>query len=145
MASNERGGLGIGSLVGFNLALMLKWKCRFFQGSRLLWVRVLNTLYGVSGGFFHHRCSAAGDSPWSRLLAADAKLHTTGVVPTDAWKRCVGNGRETRFWDDCWIGNRPLRMVFPRLVALDVDPTCMVADRWFDGGWRWQWQRPLLV
>ena len=84
MASNERGGLGIGSLVGFNMALILKWKCRFFQESRFLWVRVLKAFYGVSGGFFHERHSAAGDSPWSRLLAGDAKLHTTGVVPTDA-------------------------------------------------------------
>ena len=42
------------------------------------------------------------------------------------------------------MGHRPLRLVFPRLVVPDVDPKCMVADRWVDGAWRWQWQRPVL-
>ncbi|KAL4556333.1 hypothetical protein LXL04_038981 [Taraxacum kok-saghyz] len=83
----------------------------------------------------------------ARVLAVGDKLHLSGVVPEDAWKRCVGNGQETRFWDDCWLGNRPLRMVFPRLVVFDVNPTCMVEDRWLLGdfrltdssdGWRWE-------
>ena len=144
MTSNERGGLGIGSLVSFNLALILKWKCRFFQGPRLLWVQLIKAFYGESGGFFRGCCPVPGESPWARVLDVGVKLHSSGVIPEDTWKRCVGNGRETRFWDDCWVGHRPLRMVFPRLVILDANQNCLVADRWVDGAWRWQWQRSIL-
>ncbi|KAL4592856.1 hypothetical protein LXL04_005863 [Taraxacum kok-saghyz] len=144
MTSNERGGLGIGSLVSFNLALILKWKCRFFQGPRLLWVQLIKAFYGESGGFFRGCCPVPGESPWARVLDVGVKLHSSGVIPEDTWKRCVGNGRETRFWDDCWVGHRPLRMVFPRLGILDANQNCLVADRWVDGAWRWQWQRSIL-
>ncbi|KAL4584583.1 hypothetical protein LXL04_009187 [Taraxacum kok-saghyz] len=54
------------------------------------------------------------------------------------------NHEDSRFWDDCWVGHRPLRMVFPRLVILDANQNCLAADRWVDGAWRWQWQRSIL-
>ena len=57
----------------------------------------------------------------------------------------VGNGLETRFWEDCWVGDRPLGLKLPRLAALYEDRRCMVAQRWADNGRRWQWQRPVVA
>ncbi|GKA95048.1 hypothetical protein Tco_0817086 [Tanacetum coccineum] len=31
----------------------------------------------------------------------------------------VGNGETTKFWDDIWIGSKPLKLLFPRIYALD--------------------------
>ncbi|KAL4565506.1 hypothetical protein LXL04_029604 [Taraxacum kok-saghyz] len=55
----------------------------------------------------------------------------------------MGNGRDTFFWEDCWIGDRPLAAVFPRLAALERNRSCTVADRRGVDGWTWEWQRPL--
>ena len=56
----------------------------------------------------------------------------------------MGNGRDTLFWEVCWIGDRPLAARFPRLVALERNRNCMVADRWSVDGWTWEWQRPIV-
>ncbi|GJV71634.1 reverse transcriptase domain-containing protein [Tanacetum coccineum] len=31
----------------------------------------------------------------------------------------VGNGESTKFWDDIWIGSKPLKLLFSRIYALD--------------------------
>ncbi|GKC64066.1 hypothetical protein Tco_1096664 [Tanacetum coccineum] len=31
----------------------------------------------------------------------------------------VGNSESTKFWDDIWIGSKPLKLLFPRIYALD--------------------------
>ncbi|GKC85638.1 RNA-directed DNA polymerase, eukaryota, partial [Tanacetum coccineum] len=39
----------------------------------------------------------------------------------------IGNGDDSRFWFDCWIGDVPLRDKFPRLFALDLNKEASVA------------------
>ncbi|GJW74853.1 RNA-directed DNA polymerase, eukaryota [Tanacetum coccineum] len=109
MASKKHGGLGIGSLYGFNRALLFKWKWRFLNSPLALWVRIIKSLFGNDGGF-------AGISS----------------------SRKVGDGRATRFWEDFWIGTRPLKDLFPRVWALDQESEPMVCDRIHlmrDGSW----------
>ncbi|KAL4568685.1 hypothetical protein LXL04_024300 [Taraxacum kok-saghyz] len=55
----------------------------------------------------------------------------------------IGNGEDTRFWEDCWLGDKPLSLRFPRLFVLEGNGLCMVADRWDGSAWRWDWQRRL--
>nr|GEX80628.1 RNA-directed DNA polymerase, eukaryota, reverse transcriptase zinc-binding domain protein [Tanacetum cinerariifolium] len=48
----------------------------------------------------------------------------------DFWSHCkkrIGNGDDSRFWFDCWIGDVPLRVKFPRLFALDLNKEASVA------------------
>ncbi|KAL4559868.1 hypothetical protein LXL04_032014 [Taraxacum kok-saghyz] len=123
LAKRENGGLEIGSLVSFNIALILKWN---------------------GGGFFSHSKRVVdGWSPWSRVLAVDAKMHVSDIIPEHTLWRQVGDGRDTLFWDDCWIGGQPLSVRFPRLVALALKRDGSVADYWGGIGWRWGWRRPL--
>ncbi|KAL4567223.1 hypothetical protein LXL04_022799 [Taraxacum kok-saghyz] len=79
MAKREAGGLGIGSLV-------------------------IKIFYGSNGGFLTNRRLAVGGSPWSRILAAADKLHRVEVVPRSTLRRRIGDGADTRFWEDCWVG-----------------------------------------
>ena len=141
LAAKEAGGLEIGSIVSFNLALLLKWRWRFVNGGQLLWVQIITSIYGADGGFYSPRRRVNGESPWDRILRMCSKLDDTGVVTKEVLSRQVGDGRDTRFWLDCWIGEMPLCKKFPRLAALEVDIGCMVADRWSPEGWSWQWRR----
>nr|GFD30607.1 RNA-directed DNA polymerase, eukaryota, reverse transcriptase zinc-binding domain protein [Tanacetum cinerariifolium] len=48
----------------------------------------------------------------------------------DFWSHCkkrIGNDDDSRFWFDCWIGDVPLRVKFPRLFALDLNKEASVA------------------
>ncbi|KAL4557454.1 hypothetical protein LXL04_035631 [Taraxacum kok-saghyz] len=144
LAKRERGGLDIGSLVSFNLALILNWKYRVFRYPNLLWVRLLKTGYGANGGFYGRSRAAIGTSPWSRVLAAANKLEVAGVLMKDTLYKQVGNDRDTIFWDDCWVGDCPLAVRFPRLAALEAHRDCTVAEKWSDQGWCWTWQRRMV-
>ncbi|KAL4589976.1 hypothetical protein LXL04_002889 [Taraxacum kok-saghyz] len=130
LASMEKGGLNLGSLVSFNLALVMKWRWRFVHGDQL-WVSIIRSIYGVQGG-----CS-----PWARVVGAVSKLYSKGVVDHNALRRKLGDGKQIHFWSDCWLGRLPLKIEYPRLAALEEDVDCRVADRWSRGGWRWHWRQ----
>ncbi|KAL4570644.1 hypothetical protein LXL04_026303 [Taraxacum kok-saghyz] len=116
---------------------------RFFTSTEEPWVRLMKFIYGRTGGFFSPIRPTVGGSPWLRILAAVHKLHRVNVVPDSSLRRMIGNGEDTRFWDDRWLGDSLLADRFPRLFALEGDRRCLVADRWDGEGWTWQWQRPL--
>jgi hypothetical protein len=42
----------------------------------------------------------------------------------------VENGKLCRFWQDCWIKNAPLKIIFDDLYKLVRDQDCTVADCW---------------
>jgi len=67
----------------------------------------------------------------------------------DNIRRVIGDGRNTLFWYDNWVGGTPLRFKFPRLFDLVVSKECSVEDMW-RGGWEvggggWEWRRRLFV
>nr|GEU90858.1 putative RNA-directed DNA polymerase, eukaryota, reverse transcriptase zinc-binding domain protein [Tanacetum cinerariifolium] len=51
LASHEKGGLNIGSLKTFNLALLQKWRWRFSTNPNLLWVKLIKAIHGFKAGF----------------------------------------------------------------------------------------------
>ncbi|KAL4573100.1 hypothetical protein LXL04_019893 [Taraxacum kok-saghyz] len=143
LASKDIGGLNVGSLVSFNLALVMKWKWLFFTSTDNIWVTVIRFLYGHNGGFFSTRCQASGFSPWARILATNAKLREKDVLQEEVMERRVGDGKKMRFWTDVWVGNISLSTKFPRLFKRDCVPDCLVADRWAEDGWAFSWSRPI--
>jgi hypothetical protein len=40
----------------------------------------------------------------------------------------VGNGRKTFFWTDCWLGESPLAIRFPRLFDICASKDILVAE-----------------
>ncbi|GJX01702.1 RNA-directed DNA polymerase, eukaryota [Tanacetum coccineum] len=92
-----------------------------YHGS--LWYRVIQALYGdiISSH------SIQVSSNWSSILRELQVLRDKGF---DFWSHCkkrIGNGCDTRFWFDCWIGESPLHIQFPRLFALEQDKDISVA------------------
>jgi hypothetical protein len=67
----------------------------------------------------------------------------------DNVRRVVGNGRNTFFWTDNWLGGVPLKTQFSRLYELSVYKEYSVEDMarlgWEEGGEAWCWRRRLLA
>ncbi|KEH22809.1 hypothetical protein MTR_7g057840 [Medicago truncatula] len=92
----------------FNTALLGKWCSRLLVDRGGLWYRVLVTRYGEKAG----RLPVGGRSGslWWREVA---KIRDGIVVDGGGWfeesiERRVGNGVDTIFWTDSWLGGVPL-------------------------------------
>jgi hypothetical protein len=131
----ESGGLGVKQLREFNTALLGKWCWRLLVEKIGLWYRVLVARYGEEGG----RVADGGrrGSTWWREISQIRDEVSEGVERgwfTDGVARRVGNGLETLFWSDPWLGGIPLAERFPRLFSLSLNKSSMVAAM-FDLGW----------
>ena len=118
--SKEVGGLGVRRMREFNLALLGKWCWRMLVEREGLWYRVLVACYGQEGGMVREggRCS----STWWRDVASirDRGGGVGGGWFKDNVFKKVGNGMDTYFWTDPWIGGIPLAVRFSRLFELSV-------------------------
>jgi hypothetical protein len=47
----------------------------------------------------------------------------------------VGDGRQTKFWHDVWLGGVPLRISYQELFQVSRDPRAMVVDFVEEGEW----------
>ncbi|XP_076904485.1 putative mitochondrial protein AtMg00310 [Bidens hawaiensis] len=138
MASKLNGGLGIGSLEVFNKALTLKWCWRFANERNSLLVRFIEAIYGEGAGILNESERDLGSSTWGIIMKLRDNLNNRGVIPSSALTKILGNGEDTRFWVDVWLGDEPLKNIFPRLFALENNKSCSVAQRLGLKGWRWR-------
>jgi len=62
---------------------------------------------------------------------------TCGFIPSNI-RRVVGEGHDTLFWFDHWVGESLLRFKFPRLFDLALNKECKVEEMeregWGEGG-----------
>ncbi|GJV31290.1 hypothetical protein Tco_1391690 [Tanacetum coccineum] len=83
-----------------------------------LWSRVIKAIYGVDGEV-NKVSKYASRSCWRDIINEVRKLKDQGINMRDFMYIKVGNGESTKFWDDIWIGSKPLKLLFPRIYALD--------------------------
>ncbi|GJY96181.1 hypothetical protein Tco_0512542 [Tanacetum coccineum] len=79
IAPKSQGGLGIGSLNAFNLALIQKWRWRFAHEQDSLWTRVIIDIHGHPGDLgscFFSQCR--GSSVWARIVKSINNLNERG-------------------------------------------------------------------
>lgn len=61
--------------------------------------------------------------------------------------KTVGNGNNTKFWNDVWVGNQSLCARFPRLFLLSEQQNSSVREMGYvQDGWRWdlKWRKGLF-
>ncbi|GKE19927.1 hypothetical protein Tco_1431439 [Tanacetum coccineum] len=131
LASLEKGGLGIGSLKAFNLALLQKWRWRLVAYPNSLWAQVIKAIHGEEAGFKQNRCKS--NDVWSKIVGSINQLHSSGIVPKHTLHSKLGCGTKVRFWKGNWSGDTPLAQCYNRLFRLDPEPNCMVSDRFVNG------------
>ena len=135
--------MGVRSIREFNVALLGKWCWRLLVDRESLWFKVLAARYGETDGRLRDGGSHA--SRWWREVQ---------VLCREEWfsdnvDRVVGNGVDTLFWTDVWVGEVSLSVRFPRLFDLSVYREVSVAEMsqlgWGEDGQAWSWRRGLFV
>ncbi|PWA97103.1 RNA-directed DNA polymerase, eukaryota [Artemisia annua] len=63
------------------------------------------------------------------ILKASKELDAKNVSLDALVKKRIGDGTDTMFWKDMWIGECPLKEKFPRIFRLDAEPNAKVKDR----------------
>ncbi|KAL8523889.1 hypothetical protein ACS0TY_013738 [Phlomoides rotata] len=146
--SKEEGGLGLKEIGVFNRALLGKWVWRVFAEENRLWVRILKSKYGsfddwdVQGR--SRRVRTKGSSWWLDLCEI-YRGSIEGEGLKEELVRIVGNGKNTFFWWDRWVGDRRLKDVFPRLFNCSLLKHAKISEvgSWVEGVWSWdlKWRR----
>lgn len=145
MAKRDVGGLGIGSIRAKNLALIGKWRWCFLIEDNSLWSKIIKHIYGSDGGFENHGGSGLRKGIWDGIVSCSKKIDNLNVPFSTSFHRKVANGRNTYFWNHTWlVTSQPLRILFPRLYALEINKNCKVSERWCwdNDTWRdvWTWR-----
>ena len=91
VAPMEHGGLGIGSLHSFNLALLQKWHWRLVNQPNQLWVKLIKSIHGLEAGFDGNGCYMQG--LWADIVGSSYYLHSRNLIPKDVLKCNIGTGR----------------------------------------------------
>ncbi|GJU08211.1 RNA-directed DNA polymerase, eukaryota [Tanacetum coccineum] len=104
MARKEDGGLGIGSLYGFNRALRYKWKWQFRTAPDALWVKIIKSLFGHDGGLLAYKYTGNSNSIWVNILKASKELESKNVGLDALVKKQIGDGGYKILGRHCWIG-----------------------------------------
>nr|GEU28692.1 RNA-directed DNA polymerase, eukaryota, reverse transcriptase zinc-binding domain protein [Tanacetum cinerariifolium] len=168
LASFDKGGLGVGSLKAFNLALLQKviGRCVLYTPSHganpsthlLLEVTPLLHVEATPLHIMHYQRSSlrrgalhieAGldekgcktASLWSRIVGIVNYLHSSGVIPRGTLKYRVGCGSTVRFGKDVLVGDVSLKEKYNRLFHLDRNGDCVIRDQICNGTWSWDWCR----
>nr|GEX37007.1 RNA-directed DNA polymerase, eukaryota, reverse transcriptase zinc-binding domain protein [Tanacetum cinerariifolium] len=121
-------GWGVSSFLALNKALLFKWMWRFFNDKDALWSRFIRAVHGNSGGIeTHSRVSYS--STWLSIVYEVNKMRNKCIDLLKYMKIQVGNGLNTKFWEDVWMGNKNFKTSFPRIYALESDKNLTVADK----------------
>nr|XP_025635827.1 uncharacterized protein LOC112729904 [Arachis hypogaea]XP_025636565.1 uncharacterized protein LOC112730719 [Arachis hypogaea] len=129
-APKRLGGLGIGDAMIRNTALLFKWWWRFSKEECPLWKKVvcscnnLNPTVPLSTQELPVR--GGGGEAWRDICQLQFKSQELRQKMIDGLSMEVGDGRDTRFWEDVWLLGGLLKDQFPRLYY--VSNQVMQAD-----------------
>ena len=133
----DQGRLGIINRTIMNECLLVKWIWKIFQEPDELWFKILKAKYMVENGFFASKVTR-GSQFWKGLHKGKHLFKWGSVFK-------VGNGKHCKFWDDCWLNNVPLKLLYDDLYKMAREPACFVADCWEDGAWVIDFKRCLSI
>nr|GFB48652.1 RNA-directed DNA polymerase, eukaryota, reverse transcriptase zinc-binding domain protein [Tanacetum cinerariifolium] len=111
---------GVNSLYALNLASIFKWIWSFLASSSSLWIKVIKSIHGNSGGLDNPYSSRLKNSTWIGILKAINKLKVKEVDLMGFCKIVIENGSTTRFWHDIWYGDFCFKEKFKRLFNLEL-------------------------
>ncbi|GAU43490.1 hypothetical protein TSUD_92010 [Trifolium subterraneum] len=149
--SKDNGGLGIKNLELFNASLLCKWKWRCLSDREAPWYDFLRWRYGSLTAnvlYGEGRPGLRRASIWWR------DIWKLGCEEEGNWFRnnisCIlGDGNNTNFWKEKWIGTAPLFELFPTLYNKSGQQDDMISSMgaWVSNKWEWNfdWTAELTV
>jgi hypothetical protein len=104
------GGLGVRDIRAVNISLLTKWRWRLLNNDNSLWKEVIRGKYGdgaLGKVVMGDDCKPWYSSSWWRDICS------IGINQDQDWfsqhvVKLMGNGEQTSFWEDKWIGDVPL-------------------------------------
>ena len=116
----EQGGLGIQNLELENIALLSKWLYRLITTDGT-WQQILRNKYLGTKPLVQVQRRSRDSHFWASLMKVKSEFLKFGTFH-------IKNGSQVRFWEDTWLGNRPLRHKYPQLYNI-------VSKKIGYGGW----------
>ena len=109
-----------------------------------MWVRILEAKYGRGEDWIRNAKKGKG-SVWWRDLRRVCQLDEEGGWVRNGLRRKMGDGREIKFWEECWVGQTPLKISHNRIFLVSAQqgkPICDMGE-WVGEEWRWklEWRR----
>nr|GEW94853.1 RNA-directed DNA polymerase, eukaryota, reverse transcriptase zinc-binding domain protein [Tanacetum cinerariifolium] len=111
----KMGGLGIGSIFALIVRLLFKWVWRFFCNPPYLWIKVIKEFYRPHGGIYSDNLHYSSQSPWAGILSSIKAIKAKGIDLLSLCVRKLGNRAFIQFWNDVWLGDTTLKLLFPRV------------------------------
>ena len=113
-------GLGIENLEVKNRCLLSKWLYKLSVESEATWAQILRNKY-LHSKTLSQVTVRPTDSPfWKGLMRVKS-------VFFNRTKFIIGDGNNTRFWEDTWLGETPLALQYPSLYNIVQRRDALVA------------------
>ena len=125
----KKGGLGVSSFFATNRALLFKWVWQFVTHGSSLWF--IKAIYGEKGAL-DKGITTTRRSPWIDIICELCSFKSKGIDILAFFRKKVGNGENSMFWDDVWLGYATLKVQYPRLYALELCKDIVVAEKMRD-------------
>ena len=134
------GGLGVGNILHKNLALLFKWLWRLFNDSSSLWSQLVRVEYKYGSIFSDADITTPPKrGPWRDICSSIVNNPQACTISTTKVRKKLGNGGNTYLWPDIWVGDLPLKKVYPRLFKISTAPDALVASNGLWNGLNWSW------
>lgn len=75
--------------------------------------------------------------PWRGICNAILAHDGACSIMKTRIRESVGNGMDTLFWHDVWLGEAPLKSLFPRLYSIAISPMITINSLGFWNGLEW--------
>nr|GEV18966.1 hypothetical protein [Tanacetum cinerariifolium] len=132
VASKEVEGLGMSSFFAMNCDLPFKWIWRFKVQPEVMWVSVIKAIHGRLGNL--DRCVTVGkSSTLFNSIHCISNLKERGVDLYMCMKKKVGNGSDSLYWLENWLGEGTLDVKYSRLFALEENKEVSICDKVHNG------------
>lgn len=128
--NKEDGGLGIRDIGLFNKVLVEKWVWRLLEERESLWVKIIESKYGILGREVAGRAWSKASLWWRDVFRLFWGSDGGGM--REDFEREIGDGRDTVVWEDIWVDGMNLKTKFPRLYRLSLQKTSRISEM---GGW----------
>lgn len=111
--------MGVGSFFALNRVLLFKWVWRFRTNQASLWAHVVKAVHWENA-LLNFDTLPQRRSVWIEIIQIILNLRAKGINLFDYCKKLIGNGDNTRFVLDVWLGEIPLIDGFPCLFLLET-------------------------
>ncbi|GLU09838.1 hypothetical protein SLE2022_266770 [Rubroshorea leprosula] len=132
--SKKSGGLGFRAMREFNLSMLGKQAWRLLMHPNSLAARIMKARYFPRSTILRVELKSPCSVTW-RSIWHSIELLNQGC------RRLIGNGRDTRIWDDPWLpGNTQFYVQSPHPVGCEIQFVCELIDEETNS-----WRRDLVL